>query len=929
VSSAGANGPAPQAALLVGRSRERSAIDALLDDARAGNGRALLLHGEAGVGKSVLLDYAREAADGLRVLGALGVEPESELPFSALADLLRGGEAAIEELPASQLAALRSALGLEPTSAADRFAIYAATRNALAAIARDGPLLVTVDDVHWLDAASREAIVFAAKRLDDEPVAILFAARDGEGAAMTGLGLEELALEGLSAVESEELVARTAPETTKNVRGNLHAGTGGNPLALVELVRDLDPAQLVGREPLPEPLPIGKRLEQVFGVRVRELPDHSRRALLVAAASESGAMDVVLDAMEGLDIPRDALAPAESAGLVTVTEGRLAWRHPLVRSASYHGATGPERRATHLALAEVARAARLEDNSAWHLAAAAEVPDEDVARALEDVAERARARGGLAGAMRALATAARLTPDDEKCAGRGLAAAEVAVALGESEEAVRLVAHSLERTADIRLRAHGERLRARVDILRGVPSVGHERLVSTAEAIAAAEPALAVELLCEAIVANMADGNSPVFRATAERAIEVAAHAGPGADALPGLMLSLEMLASGEGEPAVELFDRHRHVAESPELWAAAPEIAGITAFCLTWLERFDEAERLLTRLTTWARDSGAVRALAFPLAVLGDVQFRRGQWPAARASMLEAVQLSEYVGEVVLLANNLAYLARIEAWLGREEETRSHAARALEISEGLRLGAVSPYAWHALGALELSLGEPERAITQLENVGRLQTFWGEPGHILWEPDLIEAYIRAGRDSDAAKALARYGRVVDRTGRCHGRAVLARLNGLRAPVGEFDEHFETALQWHDRAGMPFARARTALYYGERLRRARRRAEARRHLGDAAAAFERLGAKPWVDRARREQAAAGERLSADAAAPTWSDLTDAEARVAKTILSGATYQEAANSLYLSPRTVEFHLRQIYRKLGVRSRSELAARLGINA
>ncbi len=901
----------------------------MLAEARAGNGTALLIHGEAGVGKSVLLEYAREAASGIRVLSALGVEPESELPFSALADLLRGGEEAIERLPPAQVAALRSALGLEPGSAGDRFAVYAATRNALAAIARDEPLLAIVDDVHWLDAASREAIVFAAKRLGDEPVAILFAARDGEGAPMTGLGLQELALEGLSAEESEELVARTAPETTKRVRRNLHAGTGGNPLALVELVRDLDDAQLAGRDPLPEPLPIGRRLEQVFGGRVRELPAPTRQALLVAAASESGAMDIVLEAMERLNIPRAALDPAESAGLIAVREGRLAWRHPLVRSASYHGATGPERRATHLALAEVAREARLEDNRAWHLAAAAEVPAEDVARALEDVAARARARGGLAGAMRALATAARLTPDDETCARRGLAAAEVAVSLGESEEAVLLVAHSLERTEDLRMRAHGERLRARVDILRGVPSVGHERLVSTAEAIADAEPALAVELFCEAIVANMADGNSPVFRATAERAIEVAKDAGPGADALPGLMLSLEMLASGEGEPAVELFDRHRHAAENPELWEAAPEIAGITAFCLTWLERFDESERLLTRLTTWARDSGALRALAFPLAVLGDVQFRRGQWPAARASMLEGVQMAEYVGEVVLLANNLAYLARIEAWLGREEETRAHAGRALEISEGLRLGAVSPYAWHALGALELSLGEPERAIAQMENIRRIDTFWGEPGHVLWEADLIEAYIRAGRDSDAEESLARYERIVERTGRCYGRAVLARLNGLRAPAGEFDEHFESALKWHDEVGMPFARARTALYYGERLRRARRRADARKHLGDAAAAFERLGAKPWADRARREQAAAGARLSADAAAPTWSDLTDAEARVAEAILSGATYQEAANSLYLSPRTVEFHLRHIYRKLGVRSRSELAARLGGSA
>lgn len=911
----------------MGRRAEQQRVHALLGSAREGDGGALVFRGEAGVGKSVLLAYASEhaRASGFGVLAAAGVELESELAFSALATLLEGAAGSVGQLPAAEAAVLRSALGLGAVVAADRFAVYRAVRDLLALLARQAPLLVVVDDVQWIDSASHEALAFAARRLASERVAMLFAVRSDDGAGPDWLGVAECEVRGLEPADAEQLVAVLAPASSENVRRVLGAGTGGNPLAIAELVRRLTPAQLAGRDPLQEPLPVAGRLEELFGARLRELPEKTRAALVVAAASESGAMDVVLAALDRLELERSALELGEEVGLLQIVRGELAWRHPLVRAASYHCAPAPARRAAHRALAEVAGESRLEEHRAWHLAAGAEAPDEGIAAALEGVAERARIRGALAAAMRALIAAADLSIDEESKARRLVSAAEAAVALGQADEALGLIARALALSERAELRAHAERVRARVEILRGVPVVAHELLVATAESIAEEHPELAVELFSEAIVANMADGNTAEYTATAAKAIETARRAGPGAEALPGLLLALGRLAEGGGDEAIALFDRHRHIAEQPGLWAAAPEIVGMAALGLVWIERFDEAARLLALVTAFARDSSALRTLAFPLAVEADMNLRRGRWPAALTGALEAVQLAEDIDEAAILASNLTHLARIEAPQGRED-ARAHARRALQITEACGLAAIEPYARHALGFIELSAGDAPRAIAHLEPIRTMYSgFSGEPGHALWDGDLAEAYIRAGNNPKAEDAVRRYATMVQRTGRRHGRAVLARLRGLQAPNSGFDDHFTQALRWHTAAAMPFERARTELYYGERLRRARRRTDAKRHLANAASTFAMLGANPWAERARLEQLAAGERLSATETSPSWSALTASETRVAQAILSGATYQETADGLYLSPRTVEFHLRQIYRKLGIRSRNDLAARL----
>ncbi len=633
-----------------------------------------------------------------------------------------------------------------------------------------------------------------------------------------------------------------------------------------------------------------------------------------------------------LDVPADAFAPAERERLVEVHEGSLRWRHPLVRSAVYQRATLARRREVHRALAEAAGSEGLADQRAWHLAAAAEAPDEQVAAELERMAERARARGGSAVLARTMTAAATLTPAPERRADRLLAAAEATVAMGRSGHAVELLERALEISEDPRKWAVAERLRARVDILAGVPQVAHDRLVVAARPLEQEDPLLASQMLSEAVVAHMASGNFAEYVQTASHALAVSERAPQGADSLPGLLLAMGMLASGAGDRAIAQLDRYAAIAQDPQMWLAMPEIAGMMGLALQWIERYEEAERLLTAVTVQARSGGAIRALAFPLAVQADLHFLLGRWPAALSAAREAVSLAEDVGEGALLANNLLYLARIQAGLGMAAECRANAERGLGLSATYGLGAVAPYGMHALALLALGESSYEEALAHLEAIDEsLPDFADEPGLSRWDPDRVEAYIRAKRPAPARRALERYEHAVEFTNRAQGRAALARLHGLIGPDGDLERHFEHSLHLYQRLPLPFERARTHLCYGERLRRARMRRQAREQLTAALSTFQALGAQRWAERTRRELAAAGARQGKSAAplAPRderWSLLTPQQARVVREIVAGATYREAADALYLSPRTVEFHLRQVYRALGIRSRSELLLSLG---
>jgi DNA-binding CsgD family transcriptional regulator len=915
---------------VLGREHELARLEDVLESARIGAGGALVLRGEPGVGKSLLLSTVTNAAEDFAVLAATGMQSESDLAFGALSALLRPLLTGIDALPAVQAASLRAAVGLAAPTQVEQLPCHAGVVSLLAAAAERRPLLVVADDVQWFDEASRDALLFAARRLTSDAVGFLMAIREGETETPLVTGLPELALAGLAEEPALELVAHVTREVSPQVARRLWSETAGNPLALIEIPRNLSSEQRSGRAALDQPLPVGRRLEDSFAARAAALPGQSRQALLVAAASYTGATDTILAALDDLGLAANALDAAEEEDLVSIVEGGLRWRHPLVRSAVYHAAGAPARRAAHAALARAGGEARLPDHRAWHHAAAAAAPDEDVASELDRVAEEAARRGAPSTALRALEQAAKLTPGETERARREVQGAELALAVGRLDEALALLDDARNRTDDAALSAHGERIRARVEMLRGSPQAAHDRLVAIAETVQDIDRPLAAAAMTEAVLARTVTGPLPAYRETAERAFALAEGLGGEVEAMAGVALGCGLLLSAETDAGLELFTRYGAVVEKPEVWHNAPELPGMYACLHASIERFDTADRLFAAMTTSARDQGAVRALPYPLSGRALVDLELGRWPAALAWAEEAVELSREMAGAGMLASSLAALAQVEASMGRPEATRAHAEESLAICKQLNAWAVEPEPVLALASLALSLGEHEDAVSVWrQTTVDIREWVLEPGWEHLDDVMIEASVRAGRHAQAERELEDLQAKAERTGRTWAHAVAARCRGLLAPSAEMDAHFTRALEWHDRAPLPFARARTELCYGERLRRARRRVDAREQLARASATFHALGATIWAQRAERELAAAGYSRQSPAERSPWAELTAAETRVARVILEGATYDEAASALFVSPRTIETHLRQIYRKVGVRSRSEMTRRLSASA
>jgi DNA-binding CsgD family transcriptional regulator len=911
---------------VLGRETELAQLSELLEGARGGRGGALVIRGDPGVGKTLLLAAAADSAADFLVLSVAGVQSESDLAFGALSTLLRPVLSGIGGLPRIQADSLGAAVGLSSSAHVERLACNAGVVSLLAASASERPVLVVADDLQWFDAGSREVILFAARRMQSDPVAFVFTVREGDAGTPLDTGLPELRLEGLREAAALELVARAAGDVSPAVARRLWSQTAGNPLALVEIPRNLSSEQRTGRAALDEPLPVGRRLEDSFAARVAALPAATRQALLVAATSYTAATDTIQEALAVLELAPTALDAAEEDGLVSITAGSLTWRHPLVRSAIYHVASAPARRAAHTALARVGGEARLPDHRAWHLATAAAAPAEDIAAELEEVALEAARRGAPETALRALDRAARLTPGESERARREVAGADLALAVGRWDEALELLEQARGRSDDVLLRAHGERVRAHVEMLRGSPHAAHGRLVAIAEALRDIDRSLAASAMTEAVLAQTMTGPVPAYRATAERAFALARPVGGEVEAMAAVALGCGLLLSGETAAGLELFERYGSIVEKPEVWHTAPELPGMYACLHASIERFDTAERLFEAMVGSARDQGAVRALPYPLSGRALVDLELGRWPAALAGAEEAVELSREMVGGAMLASSLAALAQVEASMGRAEQTRAHAAESLALCKQLNAWAVEPEPVLALASLALSLGDHETAVgVWSQTTVDIREWVLEPGWEHLDDVMIEASVRAGRLSQAERELEDLQQKASRTGRTWAHAVAARCRGLLAPAAEIEEHFEDALQWHARAPLPFARARTELCYGERLRRARRRSDAREQLVRASATFHALGATIWAQRAERELAAAGYSRRTPAEHSPWAELTAAETRVAQIIVEGATYDEAASALFVSPRTVESHLRQIYRKVGVRSRSELTRRL----
>jgi len=913
---------------LVGREDELAAIRGTLDRARAGASATLLLEGAAGIGKTSLLDHAVAAAEGFNVLTARGVEFEAEFAFAGLHELLRPILPLIDRLPPLQAEALAGALQIAPVEHLDTYSVSVALLSLLAAAAEEQPVLQIVDDAHWLDNASAAALAFAVRRLDADAVATFVAMRDGHDSPLVAASQQRMRVTGLARPEARDLLERMAGTTVSaTVADELREATAGNPLALSELGQGLSAGELAGRTPLPEQLAAGAAIEAAFARRVGTLSAGAEEALLVAAASDAGRMDTILCAAAASGLGEAAFLEAESAGLIAVDRGTLRFEHPLLRSFIYGRASAARRRAAHLALAGCAPEDQPE-RRAWHRAAAALAPDEGVAAELESAAHAFSRRSGHVAAARALERAASLTPGDDARARRLLAAAESAWNAGSPAWAAELLAEALPLVRDPLLRADIEFRQTTIEAWAGAPHAARERYVTLAARLAAEDVDRAAAALSYAAAMLVVGGSVAEAHTVAARAAELAATGTVSSrtNRIVDETFGVILLMQGETEHGRE------RVVRAARWFEDAEDLGGsqYAALALAWVERYDDARRLLEPLIARSRQQGNLRALAAGLEVLAEVEFRTGEWQRAYAAASESVRLAQETDQPVQLAYSAGVLAIVEAAQGREEAP-THAALARELGAERGLDMMAEYAGYALGLFELGRGSIGAALAQLETAAAFarRSGRGEPGVLQWGPDLVEAYLRDGRVDMAAQALDELESMARATNRKWALAASARCRALLAEEGAAAESaYGEAASLHTTLSAPFERARNELGFGAWLRRSRRRREARDVLRSALATFERLGARPWAQAAHRELEATGEVVARDGG-PAGGVLASQELQVAVVVAKGATNREAASALFLSPKTIESHLSSAYRKLGVRSRTQLAAALAASS
>lgn len=892
--------------MLAGRERELRHLLSVFGDAQRGVGRVVVIRGEAGVGKSALLNEAvMEAPAGFTVMRTRGVEPEADLPFAALHRLLRPVLDRIDRLPEPQARALRRAFGMESGHPDDRFLLSLAVLNLLAEVA---PALVVVDDAHWLDSASAQALAFVGRRLDAEPVAMALTVRDG-AADLPFDDLPALPLSPLApAAVAELLAADLGAEVDPDVCTQLASAAGGNPLALLELAHALDADQLSGRRSLPVPLPVTAKVEGAFLHQVRRLPPPTRRLLLVAAADDTGRLPTVLAAAAALGVDDSALGAAEQAGILRVADGLIEFRHPLVRSAIYQGAPFGDRQTVHRALADVLDAAADPDRRAWHRAAAAVEPDAALADDLADAAARADQRGAFAAASTAFERSADLTPDTDGRARRLAQSAERAWRAGQPGRAAAVLERAQPLAMSGATRAHIQSLAGMAQLAAGMSTAAYRTVREAAGQVAATAPAQALNLLlfaaeaasnatdAEAVIslgalaAELPAGDSARERFAVDILAGTADHfAGRPADAVPALTRAVE---------AADTF------TEPPLLM-----VAGRAGF---YLGDDAAAHAFSAKAVSLARDSGDIGVIPIAGARTALADLLSGRWAAGEAAATEAVALADAIGQPGISGHGLACLALHAALRGDADACSGFADRALAVAAGRPMSFVEDWVRWAHGVLELARDQPAAALGRLRDIRH-------PVVLLWSSlDRIESACRAGEEAAARKWLTQLDAYAGATGQAWAQARAAHARGL--VDGDIDA-YGVALSLHRRAARPHERARAAVDCGAALRRARRRTAAREHLQQAFDTFDALGAGPWAERAQVELRACGrsvrKRDDSD-----FTRLTPQETQVAGFVAQGLTNSDVAAKLYLSRRTIDFHLRNVYTKLGVTSRTELS-------
>jgi DNA-binding CsgD family transcriptional regulator len=904
--------------VLLGRRNECAALDELVASVRAGPSRALVLRGEAGVGKSALLEYLMRRASGCGIARAAGVESEMELAFAGLHQLCSPFVDRLERLPGPQRDALGTAFGLRDGDAPDRFLVGLALLSMLSDVAEERPLVCVVDDAQWLDAASMQALAFVARRLGAESVGLVFAVR--EPAAERFLeGLPELVVRGLDDGDARALLeAVVAGPLDERLRERIVAETRGNPLALLELPRGRTPDALAGGFGLadgPDDLNPPARIEQSFRERLAPLPSATRLLLLVAAAEPVGDPLLVWKAAAALGIEARAAAPATAGGLVELG-AQVRFGHPLVRSAVYGAAAPDDRRRVHRALADATDADADPDRRAWHLAHAAAGLDEDVASELERSAGRARARGGLAAGAAFHERAAELTPDPERRAQRALAAAESKHHAGASDAALRLLATAEAGPLDKLRRARAQLLHAQITFAATRGRDAPPLLLEAAKRLEPLDATLARETYLDAFAAALSADR--LVRGGDEREIAAAVLAAdwePSARSCDLLLDGLALLTTegyAAGVPALKVAlraFRDEQLSEEDELrwlWLAC-HIARALCDDVAW-------DELTARQVELARRAGAFALLPVALEDRFTVDLFAGRIGVATSLAAEADAIVEATGSHLTLRTAIA----LAVWRGRIAEalalTDALRQDVLRRGEGLWLRAND---W-GIATCYLGLGRYEDALVAAERAAADPHGMGVAAWVL--SDLIEAAAMSGKPERAAVPMERLAEIAEANGNEFALGVHARSRALLSDDDTADPLYREAIERLDHTRVRVAVARAQLVYGEWLRRENRRVDAREQLRLAHDALTEMDRQAFAERARRELQATGETVR-KRTVETRDDLTRQEAQIARLATEGLTNTEIGAQLFLSPRTVEWHLRKVFGKLGIGSRREL--------
>ena len=897
------------------RTSEREVLAQLLAHVREGQSGVLVIRGEAGIGKTALLRYAARNASGFRVAQVAGVEAEMELPFSGIHQLCAPVLDQLDALPEPQQNALNVALGLAPGDVPDRFLVGLAVLGLLSAAAEERPLLCLVEDAHWLDAASGLILGFVARRLQADSVAIVAAIREPSNRHDFD-GLPELRVRGLAEEDARTLLMSAVPgRIDDRVRDRIVAETRGNPLALLDLPRSMTSAELAGGFELLPATDLPGHLEEQYHQRAVGLPDPTQRLLLLAAAEPIGDATLIWRAAEALGIDRSALAPAEDAQLVEIG-ARVRFRHPLVRSALYRAAAPSERRDAHRALAEMTDADTDPDRRAWHRAHAAVGVDEDVAAELERSADRARARGGAAAAAAFLARAAELTPDPARRGTRALAAAQAKFDAAAADAALDLLATAELAPLDEFQRAWLERLRAEITFARTRGSDAPALLLDAARRLEPLDAAMARETHLEVMAAAMFAGRlgeGPGVREAAE-----AAQAAPAAERPRAIDLLLDGLATRFTEgysaslpPLREALDAFRRVEQ-----LTGRDVRWLWLACRLAQDLWDDElwYVLSTGALSLARETGALTVLPIAATYRAALHVHSGEFGAASSLIAEADAITQATGMAPLKYASLM----MAAWRGND-------AQALDLMEAARLEGTARGEGMGLRVLEWATallhngrGRYGEALEAAQR-GCEEADLGLYGWSLVE--LIEAGVRSDATDAASAALDRLSERARASGTDWALGIEAASRALLSDGPDAEPLYRESVERLERTRGVVHLARVRLLYGEWLRRENRRVDAREELRAAHEIFSGTGIEGFAERAGHELAATGEtaRRRTDDARGV---LTPQEAHIARLAREGLSNPEIGAQLFISPRTVQYHLRKVFLKLDISSRNQLS-------